>query len=146
MSSDDGLRPLFRKNIRDAHWQTIERLLDRGVPDSNVCVDGSESWIEYKATKKWYVKMRPEQIGWLLARERHGGRTFVAVRRRCAPGPRREAADELWLLRGSAAVVLAERGLAAFIDLEAPEGLLGRWGGGPGAWPWGRVRELLAAR
>lgn len=143
VSVDDGLRGIFRKKIKDAHWQTIERLLDRGVPDSNVCLDGSECWIEYKATKKWYVRMRPEQVGWLLTRERHGGRTFVAVRRRVGAGPRREAADELWLLRGSAAATLADRGLAAFLIPQPPEGLLGRWSGGPGAWPWHDVRRLL---
>ena len=144
MSVDDGLRAIFRKKIRDAHWQTIERLLDRGVPDSNVCLSGSECWIEYKATKKWHVKVRPEQVGWLLARERHGGRTFVAVRRRRLASPRSEGCDELWLFRGSAVGVLADRGLAAFLTSHAPEGLLGRWDGGPGAWPWLTVRALLA--
>lgn len=136
MSVDDGLRPLFRKNVRQCHWQTIERLLDRGVPDSNVCIDGTDVWVEYKATKVWHVKMRTEQVGWLLTRERHGGRTVIAVRRRNAK------ADQLWMVRGHQAALVQERGLVPWLTTPA-EGFLGMWEGGPSRWNWRSIRSLL---
>jgi len=138
VSIDDGLRPLFRKHLKGCHWQTIERLLDRGVPDSNVCIDGRDVWIEYKATRVWHVKMRPEQVGWLLTRERHGGVTAIATRRRRVRG--QPNLDQLWLVRGWQAGVLQERGLTA---CAAGDGFLGMWDGGPSRWDWEEVRELL---
>ena len=138
MSVDDGLRSLFRKNISDAHWQTIERLLDRGVPDSNVCVDGSDVWIEFKATRKWYVRMRPEQVGWLLARERRGGRTVIAVRRRMVAGS--PLTDQLWMIRGSAAAYVQDHGIKGLAGVNA---FLGMWEGGPRRWDWSEIREIL---
>lgn len=152
MTIDGGLRKEFRRRIRDVHWQTIERLLDRGVPDSNVCCDGVDTWIEYKFTRKWYVKIRPEQIGWHLTRARHGGRSVIAVRQTIAPGPRRgDAVDALWLIQGSAAAVLAEHGLQPYHRVLSggarwPRDVLGRWYGGPGVWPWQDVRAVLAGR
>lgn len=153
MSVDDGLRGLFRKHLPGpCHWQTIERLLDRGVPDSNVCLEGRECWIEYKAASQSFVKFRPEQIGWHLTRLRHGGRSFAAVRRRTK---RSDRWDELWLFWGAAAPRLAAEGLEAYGcdpggPLERPLGrsgdLLGAWAGGPARWPWGVVRGLLRDR
>jgi hypothetical protein len=145
MSVDDGLRPLFRKHLRGCHWQTIERLLDRGVPDSNLCVDGREVWLEYKATRIWHVKIRPEQVGWLLTRERHGGVTVIATRRRRVRG--RPDLDQLWLVRGWQARVFQEHGLAAWSDpAQQSDGLLGVWEGGPSQWDWDAVREVLRAQ
>jgi hypothetical protein len=138
VSVDDGLRALFRKRVRDAHWQTIERLLDRGVPDANVCLDSSEVWIEFKATRAWHVRLRAEQVGWLLARERHGGRTVIAVRRH------RRDCDQLWMIRGDQAALVQERGLVPWIDSRLPRGLLGTWDGGPSRWNWEAVRAALA--
>ena len=131
MSVDDGLRVLFRKNIRQCHWQSVETgFTSRGVPDSNCCLQGSESWIEFKSVRRgWAVKMRPEQVGWLLTRERHGGRTFVAVRRRA------QGADELYLYRGTSARDLKDRGL-----LTPP---ILRCGGGPARWDWSAVEQTL---
>jgi hypothetical protein len=153
MAMDDGLRPLFRERIQ-AHWQSIETGgTGRGVPDSNVCLPSAgERWIEFKATAGWAVTLRPEQIGWLVTRERHGGVTFVAVRRRCDAGPRRGGAvDELHLYRGFAARELKVHGLqhsslivpheARVILARAHRGL---WQGGPSRWPLPEIRDILA--
>ena len=140
MRLDGGLRHLFREQLPVVHWQSIETGgTGRGVPDSNGCYRGHEFWIEFKWTKGHVVSLRPEQIGWLTRRARSGGKVFVAVRRTCATGPRRTAADELYLLRGSYARELRERGLT-----DLPTGaVVGSWGGGPGSWAWGDVLEAL---
>lgn len=139
---DDGLRALFRSRVREAHWQTVEHLFDRGVPDSNVCVAGSEVWVEFKATRVWHVRMRPEQVGWLLTRSRHGGHCAVAVRRRFVKNA--PDVDQLWLLDGIVAATLQTRGLAAWTDpLTMAPGFLGMWDGGPSRWDWDRVRNAL---
>lgn len=151
---DNGLRPLFRKHVpRPCHWQSVETgQIARGVPDSNFCADGVEGWIEMKATRGMSVHMRPEQIGWLLTRARHGGRTFVAVRRHVIAGTRRNAADELWLFDGAAAEMLKTGGMAT--TAAAPSGsvpysrgrlLRGRWLGGPARWDWPAVRLAMLA-
>ena len=133
MSVDDGLRALFRANLRKGfHWQSVETgFTSRGVPDSNCCcVPGVEFWVEFKSVRRgWAVKIRPEQVGWLLTRERHGGRTFVAVRRRV------EGADELYVYRGSVARDLKDRGLLAVPLL--------RCSGGPSRWDWDAVSSIL---
>lgn len=143
MSVDDGLRKIFRQNIKGCHWQTIERLLDRGVPDSNLCVDGTDLWIEYKATRIWHVKIRPEQVGWLLTRERHGGVTVIATRRRNVRASPRT--DQLWLVRGWQARLFQERGLLPWSGDGGfwERGLIGVWDGGPSEWNWDAIRDLL---
>lgn len=132
MSVDDGLRVLFRKNIPRCHWQSVETgFTSRGVPDSNFCLDGFEGWVEFKSVRRgWIVPLRPEQIAWLITREKHGGRTFVAVRRRT------EGADELWIFRGKYARELRDYGL------RHPQELL-TTAGGPSRWDWEKVRYAL---
>jgi hypothetical protein len=135
--ADGNLRLIFRKYLPMVHWTTIETsFAEPGVPDMNGCLRGHEFWVENKWTDGWRVTMRPEQVGWLLRRTRAGGCTFVAVRRHCAAGARRPAADELWLLQGARAAELKERGLR-----HTPA--LGQWAGGPPRWGWGQVAELL---
>lgn len=168
MAVDDGLRPIFRKFFpKPCHWQSIETGgTGLGVPDSNLCVpitssvasltpalarmreakvEGIEMWIEYKATSGFTINLRPEQIGWHLTRTRHGGKTFVAVRRRCDEGRGRDPADELWLFKGFAAAELKAGGLRSLqppYDVPAlPQGaFLGAWQGGPSRWDWDAVR------
>lgn len=138
---DGGLRSLFRDYV-PADWCTVETgMTAQGVPDSNFCAQGVEGWVEYKQTTGWAVTLRTEQIGWITRRCRAGGRVFIAVRRRTLGGARTEAADELWLCRGSYAPDLKLNGLR-----EAPQdALLGRWTGGPSRWDWPAVREILTA-
>ncbi len=141
-SPDDGLRALIRTHLPAAHWTTVESgALSPGTPDLEGCLDGVVSWVECKATSGWRVHLRPAQVGWHTRRARAGGRSFVAVRRRAAAGPRRGAAvDELWVLVGRAAPLLLDAGINA-PSLEPL--LLGRTVGGPARWDWPRVAGWL---
>ena len=140
---DDGLRALFHKHLpHPRDLQDIEvGMRDRGVPYLNFCIEGKSGWIEMKATSGWTIDLKPAQIGWLVTRARHGGRVFVAVRKRTSAGPRKGlGVDELWLLNGSYARELRACGLR-----KAPRlALLGQWSRGPKKWDWSAVRRLLA--
>lgn len=129
--ADGGLRGLFAENMREVHWQPIETgSTGRGIPDVNACWVGLEIWIEFKKTDHWRVDLRPEQVGWIERRARAGGRCFIAVRR---------ADDELWLMRSSAARILATESLREVPDTS----ILGRWYGGPRQWAWDAIKGLL---
>jgi hypothetical protein len=138
---DDGLRDLFRVNLRDFDFQSVEMfLLASGVPDVNGCRKGVEFWIEMKRTSATAVAVRPGQVAWIERRLRHGGRVFVAVRQRSTAGPRRGAArDVLWLLSGAAIRRLADGGLDA-VDRRH---VLAVFDGGPAAWDWRTVADRL---
>jgi hypothetical protein len=155
--TDGDLRKLFRTNLPQLHWTSIETGgTEPGVPDSNVIVPNCqislagvatfdisvsrEMWIEHKVTRKWSVRLRTEQIGWIKRRVHEGGTVWIAVRRQNSGGPRRGAAcDELWLVRGAYVAALATGGLQGL-----PEGALaGLWEGGPSAWDWCGVLACL---
>lgn len=142
---DDGLRPLFRKHLPQIHWQSIETGgVGAGVPDSNGCWKGVEFWVEYKWTAGYAVTLAPEQIGWLMARTRAGGRVYIAVRRRHDGGPRRgPPADELWVMPGAMAVEVREKGLRG---LRGDPRVAGPWFGGPARWDWPAVAAYLVAK
>lgn len=138
---DDGLRGIFHTRLRqDCHWQAIETGgVGLGVPDSNVCIESLERWVEFKSTDAWAVVFRPEQISWHRKRIRTGGVTFIAVRRRHSGGPRKgPAVDELWLCSGRWAERLQEGGLQ---DREVE--WCGVWSHGPSRWDWDTVRMHL---
>lgn len=99
-----------------------------------------QGWIEFKRTRAWNVKMRPEQVAWIHRRYRLGGNVYVGVRRWCEAGPRREAADELWLVPGRYVVELQTHGL----DLDWIEAWV--WVGGEGSWDWSAVERCLRGR
>ena len=124
---DGGLRQLFRANLRQAHWNSVETGgTAQGVPDSEYCFpNGACGWVEFKQVSGWVVPLRPAQVGWLLRRSRMGGLCWVAVRK----------GDLLWLVSGSEAKILREVGLKG-ID---PVGE-----GGPLAWDWGEITAQLA--
>jgi hypothetical protein len=127
---DGRLRQLFKAHLPEMDWVSIDVTSGRGVPDSNACFKGVEFWIEHKATKGRRVIMRPEQVGWIERRMRHGGRVFISVRRF------NSRVDELYLLWGASARFLA-RG-------EWPEvAALGHWAGGPSKWNWLEIKEIL---
>lgn len=132
MKSDGDLRRIFRAHLPQAHWQAIETgSVGPGVPDSNYCFPGGfDGWIEFKVTTGWAVTLRPGQIGWLARRARAGGRVFVGVRQL------RAKEDVLWMALGSHASELKDKGLRG-----SP--VLGRWTGGPSAWPWATIQTLL---
>lgn len=140
---DGGLRALFRRHLPAWHWNSIESgMTSSGIPDSEYCAPGGiTGWCEYKGLiNGWKPEIRPAQVAWLSRRARMGGRAFIAVRRQQIAGPKRgPAADELWLLRASAAAALRAGGLKA---LGGPQ-VLGIWWGGVGKWDWGAVGQHL---
>lgn len=132
MARDGDLRAIFRRRLPDFDWQSVETgSTGRGIPDSNYCRDGSEGWIEFKAAKAWAVGLRPEQCGWILRRTRHGGRVWIAVRRKD---------DELWMIPGCYAAKIKEHGLRPVFEGRIP----GVWySGGPAGWGWAAIARLL---
>jgi hypothetical protein len=131
MSIDGGLRPLFRKKLTGFFWVPVETPMSGGgVPDHHWACDGIVGWNEYKKARGWRVKFRIEQPAWHEAYGRHGGRSFVIVRR-TVPG-----ADDLYVFRGRDAREIADNGLTDVVPL-----LLTR--GGPARWDWERIAELL---
>lgn len=135
---DGGLWPILRDHMPHVHWQRIESgLTAGGIPDLNGCLRGQEAWLELKGTDAWAVAFRPFQISWLERRARAGGRVFLLTRRRCAAGPRRLAADELWVHRAEDARHVEAGGLR-----KAPPPVM-RLDGGPSQWLWPAVEELV---
>jgi hypothetical protein len=73
---------------RGAHLQRFEDKLTGGIPDTNVCLRGSEFWLEGKALREWpkrettlvKVGLRPDQALWLDNRVRAGGHAFVWIK------------------------------------------------------------------
>lgn len=124
---DGGLRQIFRRNLLDAQWTSVETgATAAGVPDSEYCFPhGLSGWVEFKKVSGWVVPLRPAQIGWLLRRSRMGGRCFVAAVR----------GETLYLEPGASAVELREVGLR-----EAD-----CWIGGEKRWDWDEIRSMLKA-
>ena len=140
MARDGGLRPLFVERIKTAHWQAVETWsTGQGVPDMNVCLNGIETWLEFKGTTTNTVRITPEQVAWIERRLRAGGRCLVIVRWQCAAGSRRQARDELLIYAGAEARTLMLDGIAAAKPLA-------RWAGGPRAWNWNSIAKLLEAK
>lgn len=136
--ADGNLRLIFQKHLPEAHWQPVETLIGRGIPDVEYCFPGGiTGWIENKKTNGWSVDISPNQVSWAERRIRAGGRCFVAVRRLATAGQRREAADELWLFRGAEARALMTDGL------KGKQPVLGIWPKGPAAWDWQAIRRIL---
>lgn len=127
MYKDGNLRPLFRQNLRDGiHWQAIESpVTGSGVPDTNYCGGGVEGWIEFKKCESNKVRIDPFQVSWHEARIRHGGRTFLAVRKQ----------EELHLYSGSSIRDVFIYGLKTKPLLHCF--------GGASRWDWPAVRNLL---
>lgn len=137
MGIDGGLWPLLKAGLPNWDLQRIETGgTGRGIPDVNGCLMANEIWVELKATSGWSPVIRPEQVGWAERRARHGGRVFLAVRRICDAGPRRERADELWLYRDDGFRAVAEGGLKSL----TPRLLCT---GGSRNWDWSAVNELF---
>ena len=142
---DGGLRGLFRTQLTKRGYQftPIETGgTTRGVPDSEYCSsDGISGWLEYKQTKANTVQISPEQVGWVLQRNRCNGKVFIAIRKKCSIGKRRKACDELWLLHGKDAALLKEFGLSCK-EIK----VLGIWSGGPKQWNWNELDLILRGK
>lgn len=146
---DGGLRQLFRTNLPQFDWCSIESgSTGGGIPDMNYCTRvygddadgyGKEGWLELKQTPGHRVTLRPEQVGWISRRVRAGGRVWIAVRQQAPAGPRREARDALWLIPGADAKLALTSGLAS------PTGAVrwSCWHGGPARWDWPQIAAQL---
>lgn len=134
---DGGLWPLLKAGLPHWDWQRIETGgTGRGIPDVNGCLMSNEIWVELKGTDGWKPVIRPEQVAWAERRSRAGGKVFLAVRRQCDAGPRRESADELWVYRAAGFRSVALEGLK-----NNPPVLL--LAGGSRNWDWQAVNELF---
>src|SRR5215469_3817916 len=137
MKSDGDLRRLFRQNLPQVHWATIETgVTEPGVPDLNGCFRRREFWIENKLTSGWAVNFRPDQIGWISRRTRSGGRVYIAIRRRHDASSRRDAVDELYIYSGLFIAALAERGIKGVPPLAL-------YREGPKRWCWDAVLGVI---
>lgn len=141
--TDGNLRKIFQQYLPEAHWQAVESFsTGQGMPDAEYCFPGGVTgWVEFKATAGWAVDISPHQISWHERRVRMGGRTFIAVRRQVASGPRKgPASDELWLFRGSSARILSYEGLRGD---KINSFILNIWDKGPAKWPWVAIKKRL---
>jgi hypothetical protein len=137
MARDGGLRPLFVERIKAAHFQSVETWsTGQGVPDVNVCLRGTETWIEFKTTATNAVRISTEQVGWIERRLRAGGRVLVIVRWKCSAGLQREGRDELLIFAGADVRKLMLGGISAATPLNW-------WAGGPRAWDWDVIAKML---
>ena len=133
---------MFRARMPRAQWTSIETgSTGLGVPDAEACFPGGLSfWCEFKLTSGYAVELRAEQAAWADRRSRLGGRCWIAVRRKCAAGPRRgPAVDDLWLVPGCHALELRACGLR--VDLAYAGAMV--WRGGPARWAWGEIEKTL---
>jgi len=69
------------------HATRHEDALAAGIPDVSFGLDGVQGWIELKVVAKWPSRgalrvrhLTREQVLWLRARARAGGRTFLLLR------------------------------------------------------------------
>jgi hypothetical protein len=134
--SDGGLRGIFRTKIQHWQWTSVESPgTVGGIPDSEFCggID-IQGWVEFKWTDIYYVHIKPLQVAWLSRRYRLNKRSFIAVRR--VPNSKKErGVDELWLMGGDQAPALYDRGLLGVRAL--------CWSGGPEAWPFNEIEQVL---
>ena len=133
MSSDGGLRGIFRSYLGGWQWNTIETgIIFPGLPDSEFCSPwGHSGWIEFKATKIFHVQIRDLQVGWLQQRWRFGSDAWIAVRRSVI----HKDIDELWLMEAWNAPALHDGGLNNITGR--------RWSGGPSHWNFDEISQIL---
>jgi hypothetical protein len=125
--ADGDLRQIFRQHLPRFDWLAVETgLTSLGVPDSNYCYDGHEGWVEMKKANGWRTRVSPAQVGWAERRLRHGGKVFVAIRKR----------KDLWLYTGWALRDLISGRIDAAYSI-------GQWTGGPAAWDWEKISGYL---
>ena len=136
MSTDGGLYQLMKKKIR-ADWVRTESTMGEGVPDANVCLEGCDTWIEFKQTTGWKVGVRPSQVAWAKRRISHGGRVLFMVRQQNTVIA--DSRDVLWVIKGEGAETLATDGLKYF---PSPMLLLVNENG-PRKWEWDLINAIL---
>lgn len=133
---DGDLRNIFKKNLPQFHWQPIELGAGGvGCLDANFCWNSIEGWIEYKKLQKNRIDLRPEQIGWVLQRIRHGGLVKVAVRLQ-EPG-----IDSLLLFDGSMVTDFTSKNLNDNYHL-----VQSSYHGSPRNWNWDDIKVAITTK
>jgi hypothetical protein len=87
--AEKNLAHCFRDHMRKhGHVQRIENAVGTGMCDVNICIAGTESWVELKQLDNWPVKAdtlvlvphyTPQQRNWQRARAQAGGRVYVLL-------------------------------------------------------------------
>lgn len=66
--------------------ERVENAVGAGMPDVNLCFDGTECWVELKTAPGWgkkrptfrvYRGLEPAQINWHLSQHRAGGKSLL---------------------------------------------------------------------
>lgn len=110
MTPEQSFKQWFVSNRPQAwHVQCIESTTGRGIPDINLCANGLDIWLEFKAEGK-RPQLRPEQIAWISRREASGGRAFALHRQ----------TDGMWALYGAPFVELRPTAKGLLTVQDAP--------------------------
>lgn len=133
---DGDLRKLFKKHIPKFHWQPIETgAMGSGIPDTNWCFEGQEGWVEYKWSDRGLITLRPEQVGWIIERTRHGGNVKIAVR---------------WTQYGEEYIGIFDGHMCEDFTrrsvIDNLEYMIYSSAGKPNIWVWNKIQEALLDR
>jgi hypothetical protein len=80
MTKEQKFYQQFRKNLpKYADCVRVENVLQSGMPDVNVCLDGREIWVELKCYDHSKVLIRPQQYAWGMRRAETLGRVFIVA-------------------------------------------------------------------
>jgi len=78
MTKEQKFYQWFRKQLPiNSDITRIETSTMGGVPDTNICVAGQETWVELKCYEGGRVLIRPQQNAWGHRRTAAGGRVFI---------------------------------------------------------------------
>ena len=70
----------LRDKLKEVLWQRVETVgTGRGIADVFGVYESSCCWVELKVTTTNAVKLRPEQIAWLVKFGRAGVATYILV-------------------------------------------------------------------
>lgn len=92
MKETDVTREALRANVMPAFYRRVENIVDTGMPDVYVCIDGVAAWIESKYCRELPKRLTTAvfkhnshplgtaQENWLYDHWRKGGRGFIFAR------------------------------------------------------------------
>ena len=93
MRPETKLKDIYATELRraGAHVTRVENLVETGTPDFNICANGVDAWIEFKAPKapvrssskvfgQSSHRLTPEQTVFIEERAKRGGIALVVVR------------------------------------------------------------------
>tara|TARA_R110000824_G_scaffold92279_1_gene224047 strand:+ start:252 stop:722 length:471 start_codon:yes stop_codon:yes gene_type:complete len=103
---------LLKKHLPiTCHTQRIETgSTGLGIPDVNLCWEGTELWIELKIVKGKRVELSPEQCAWHFRRNRAGGKSLIIARDKF-DGVRKGKSDVIYIWNSSDVLKVQEQGI-----------------------------------